>query len=104
MAVGYPGVIADGRIVLDDGMHLPDGMRVVVLPHEDPENEWLTVAEAAERHGVPAKVVNRWVESGRVRALPTDDGLVNASDVEDAAEQRALYEMTMRAALAEEDE
>src|SRR3990172_1873456 len=39
MAVGYLGTIADGKIVLDDGMQLPDGTRVMAPAAAGPLRE-----------------------------------------------------------------
>lgn len=103
MAVGYLGVIANGRVVLDDGMHLPDGTRVVVLPQDDPENEWLTIAEAADRYEVPIELVRHWVKSGKVRVLPDNSGLVNAGDAEDAADEYELATISLERAFRDEE-
>lgn len=103
MAVGYLGVVSNGRIMLDDGMHLPEGMRVMVLPQDDPEDEWLSVTEAAERYEVPVELVQRWVKSGRVRILSDDSSLVNASDVEEAADVHLLAAMSLEKAFRDEE-
>jgi hypothetical protein len=60
------------------------------------ENEWLTVRQATKRLGVPAGLVRKWIKSGKVRVNSQNPSFVNASDLEDAAEQDELFNFTMQ--------
>jgi excisionase family DNA binding protein len=55
----------------------------------DMSGDWVTTEEAAELAGVSARTVRRWIESGRLAAVESDQGrLVSATTVAQLGQQR----------------
>lgn len=72
---------------------------------EQPSERWCTVEEIAHEVHAPMRLVEQWVEEGKIATrldLRTQMLLVSADDVEDIAEEEALRLLSRRA-LAHDD-
>ncbi|NUO78484.1 hypothetical protein HUU05_00280 [candidate division KSB1 bacterium] len=98
----YQGVIKNGAVVFLKPPKLTNGTRVLIMPQNDSEKEWLTAAQAAKRFQIAAALIRQWMKSGKVRVAPHDIKLVNAGDVEDAVEQHELLGLSMQVIKREE--
>ena len=96
MAQAYYGVVENGMVVFPKRVKLNNGTRVLVTPQIDLENEWLIVTQAAKRFELSVTLVRQWMRSGKVRVHSSNPKLVNADDLEDAAEQHHLFDSTMQ--------
>ncbi len=98
----YLGVVENGAVVFLKPPKLTNGTRVIIVPQNTSEKEWLTVPQAAKRFQVAATLIRQWMKSGKVRVAPHDLKLANASDVEDAVEQHELLGLSMQVIKREE--
>lgn len=98
----YQGEIKNGAVVFMKPPKLNNGTRVLIVPQNNSESEWLTATQAAKRFQVAAALVRQWMKSGKVRVAPHDIKLANAGDVEDAVEQHELFGLSMQVINREE--
>ena len=72
---------------------------------ERPPDRWVTVEEIAQEVHAPVRLIEQWVQEGRVATRPapvTHALLVSADEVEAVAEEEAFRLLSQRA-LAHED-
>ena len=98
----YQGVVKNNAVIFLKPPKLTDGMRVLIVPQNDSEKEWLTVAQAAKRFQIAAALIRHWIKSGKVRVASHDIKLANAGDIEDALEQHELLGLAMQVITREE--